>query len=332
MADEQFDKALSDEAIAWFTLLESGEATTADYQRFVRWRALSSTHEQAFDNINALWNDLDGLKDEAFTQALPQQTMAQQAPVAPVPPQSSENKGGLSRWCASLCALLLCIVSGAMWVPDSLTRLASDYQTGSGEQKSITLADGSHVMMDAGSALSVDYSTATRQLTLHQGRAYFTVAADKLRPFVVVSEGGKIQALGTKFDVSQTSQTVAVTVFESAVQVSLAGQLDSLMSGQRLHYSEEMGVSKPQSVDLVQAGAWQRGKLVFNDKPLGEVIDEINRYRQGLVVIVDESLRAFPVSGVFDLNNPDAILQALVEVLPISQRSLTPFLVLLELS
>lgn len=324
MAGEQFDKMLSDEAVAWFTLLASGAATADDHRRFTRWRALSAAHAQAFDDINALWNDLDGLKDDVFVQ------MAQQVPVEPMPPQSSVSKGRLSGWGASLCAVLLCIVSGAMWVPDALTRLASDYRTGSGEQKILTLADGSQVMMDAGSALSVDYSTATRQLTLHQGRAYFTVASDKQRPFVVASDGGKTQALGTEFEVYQTSQAVAVTVFESAVQVSHAGQLESLTSGQRLHYSAQTGVSKPLAVDLFQAGAWQRGKLVFTDRPLGEVIDEINRYRRGVVVIVDESLSHFPVSGVFDLNNPDAILQALVEVLPIRQRSLTPFLVLLD--
>lgn len=321
MTGEPFNKMLSDEAIAWFTLLESGEVRADDYHSFARWRALSPAHEQAFDHINGLWNDLDGLQPEMFTQAIVQKPMLQ---------TSSTHKEGLSRWAVSLCGLLLFIVGGVMWTPDYLLQFASDYRTGTGEQKSFTLADGSQVMLDAGSALSVDYSAKTRQLTLYQGRAYFTVAADKQRPFVVASGDGKSQALGSEFELYHTDQAVAVTVFESAVQVSIATQAARLIAGQRLDYSGETGLSQPRDVDLRQAGAWRRGRLVFTDRPLSEVIDEINRYRQGFIVIIDESLRDFSVSGVFDLTRPDAILETLVEVLPIRQRSLTPFLVLLD--
>lgn len=335
MTRDQSDETVPDEAVVWFTRLNSGDATQEECRQFEAWHARSPFHAQEYSRISALWNDFDGLKEWADNELGQGQVKEQEVNASySYPPSNRVNMNGRSRWgssrTASLLAVLFVMLNISIWLPDALMRFSSDYQTGTGQQKSITLADGSLVTMDTGTALSVDYSMHQRKLILHQGRAYFTVASDKQRPFVIDTEGGKIQALGTEFEVYQTPQGVAVTVFESTVQVTLGDQVEVLVPGQQLHYSIAKGVSKPKIVDLLEAKAWQRGKLVFTDRPLGEVIEEINRYRQGVVVIIDESLRDFPVSGVFDLNEPDAILQALAEVLPARQYSLTPYLILLD--
>jgi len=335
MTREQSDITVPDEAVVWFTRLNSGDATQEECRQFEAWHARSPLHAQEYSRISALWNDFDGLKEWADNELGQEQIEEQEVSASySYSPSNREKMNGRSRWgrsrTASLLAVLFVMLNISIWLPDTLMRFSNDYQTGTAEQKSITLADGSLVTMDAETALSVDYSMDQRKLILHQGRAYFTVASDKQRPFVIDTQGGKIQALGTEFEVYQTPQGVAVTVFESRVQVTLGDQVEVLIPGQQLHYSIAKGLSKPKIVDLIEAKAWQRGKLVFTDRPLGEVIEEINRYRQGVVVIIDESLRDFPVSGVFDLNKPDAILQALAEVLPARQYSLTPYLILLD--
>lgn len=233
---------------------------------------------------------------------------------------------------ASLSVFLVCVISLSFFGFGELRYLTSDYRTGVGEQTSVLLSDGSEVILDADSALSVDYSANKRYLTLYQGRGYFRVAADKQRPFIVNSRRGEVLALGTEFEVDSIHQEVAVTVFESAVEVSQGRHVTMLSAGQQLYYSSGIGVSVPRPVKLQQAGVWRNGQLVFCNKPLVEVVEEINRYRPGWIVIADESLHAIRVSGVFDLRQPDAALQTLVEVFPMRQRTLTNYLILLERS
>jgi len=334
IAQDPFDssvvnQSVADEAVIWFTRLQSGDITQEERFQFETWRARSPLHAKEFARINVLWDDLDGLKSWADNE-LAMQADVERSPS--YPPPGRVHKISSMNWAGGLLSVMLLLLAGTIWLPDAMMRLASDYRTDTGEQKSFTLADGSQVVLDADSALSVEYSTDTRKLILHQGRAYFIVSTDKQRPFIIETGGGKAQALGTEFEVHQTPEGVDVTVFESTVQISLDTQVEVLGSGQRLHYSAEAGVSKPQTIDLLQAGAWQRGKLIFTDRPLSEVITEINRYRQGVVILVDDSLGDFLVSGVFDLKKPDVILQALTEVLPIRHRSMTPLLVLLDRS
>ena len=209
-------------------------------------------------------------------------------------------------------------------------RLASDYHTQTGEQKTLTLADGSTVYLDTGSTLSIDFSPQARRLVLHHGRALFVVAADAHRPFEVDAANGTVRALGTAFEVYKKPDQVAVTVLESEVQVASNRLATRLVPGQRVHYGSDTGLSEVESVDRSHIAAWRRGKLVFNDRLLGEVIDEVNRYRKGAILILDQPLRASRVSGIFDIDNPEAVLQTLEDTLPIRMRRLTRYLILLD--
>ena len=230
----------------------------------------------------------------------------------------------------ALVAVLLVLLGGSLWLPETVMRLASDYHTETGELKALSLADGSTVYLDTDSAVSVDFSPQARRLKLHQGRVLFVVAADKRRSFEVKAAHGTIRALGTVFEVYKKPDQVAVTVLESAVQVSHNGSTAKLIAGQRVHYDPSIGLSKVESLNPVQVAAWRRGKLVFNDRPLGEVIDEVNRYRKGVILILDRPLRTSRVSGIFDIRHPDAVLRALEDTLPIRAYRLTRYFILLD--
>jgi len=326
MTRDLFNEAVSDEAVVWFTRLRSGDATEDDQREFEAWRARSPIHAREFDRASALWDDLDGLDDWADGELAEGKTVNH----APAYPPGRMQKRSMSRWGVSLVTVLLVVLSGSLWLPDIWVRLASDYHTQTGEQKTLALADGSTIYLDTDSALSVDFSPQARQLVLHRGRALFVVAPDNHRPFEVTTGGGTVRALGTAFEVYKKPDQVAVTVLESTVQVSRNGSVASLIPGQRIHYGSDTDLSDVESIDLGQIASWRRGKLVFNDQPLGEVIDEVNRYRKGAIFILDPQLRTSRVSGVFDTGNPDAVLQALEDTLPIRLRRLTRDLILLD--
>lgn len=174
----------------------------------------------------------------------------------------------------------------------------------------MTLDDGSSVALNTASAIAVDYSRERRRIRLLRGEAVFTVARDAARPFVVAAASGEAVARGTVFAVRKDDEAATVTVLESHVGVSYpaAGRTAvELSPGEALDYSRR-GLGPVRAVDADAATAWRRGKLIFVDRPLGEVIAELNRYHSGRIQIIDGSISSHPVSGVFDTGNP---LQAL---------------------
>ncbi|WP_020484660.1 FecR family protein [Methylomonas sp. MK1] len=207
----------------------------------------------------------------------------------------------------------------------------ADFRTGTGEQRRIQLSDGSSVILNTASSLSVEFSERQRLIRLHGGEAYFKVAADAARPFEVVTSGGRVRALGTAFDVKQWQGDLAVTVYEHSVRVAFADgeTVESLAAGQRV-VSAGGKAGLPEPVNLKQAGAWQERRLVFKEKPLRQVVDDLNRYRPGKIIIADPALAEHLVTGIFDADDPEAALNVIEKTLAASETRLTDALVILR--
>ncbi|MCQ8117699.1 FecR family protein, partial [Methylomonas rosea] len=207
----------------------------------------------------------------------------------------------------------------------------ADFRTGTGEQRRILLSDGSTVILNTASSLSVEFSEKQRLIRLHGGEAHFKVAADAGRPFEVVTGSSRVRALGTAFDVKQWQGDLAVTVYEHSVRVAFADgeTIERLPEGQRVASSSgKAGV--PENVNLKQVGAWQDRRLVFKERPLQAVIDDLNRYRPGKIVIADAELAGHLVTGVFDANDPEAALNVIEKTLAVSELRLSDALVILR--
>ncbi|MCX4188160.1 FecR family protein [Methylophaga sp. OBS4] len=321
MTRSHFDKTIADEAVIWFAKLQSDTLTEAQRQQFEEWRSRSQRHAQEFEQVGKIWLDFDGLETWANKELEQRQSK----------PSPSPNKIWKPAFTAVFTLLFILIGSSSYyWPPGPLTILTSDYHTTTGEIQTLTLTDGSTISLDSISAVSVDYSQHARQLTLHQGRALFVVAPDPDRPFTVAAENGTALALGTVFEVFKKPEQVSITVIESSVQVDYDNASKTLSPGQRVNYDSDTGLSAIEKVDHHQITAWQRGKLIFNDQPLADVIDTLNRYRQGRIIILDQSLRTLRVSGMFDIQDPEAVLLALQDVLPIRRYQLTRYLTVLE--
>ena len=303
--------SLDDQAIEFWVHLHSGQASAADRLAFQVWSQLSPAHCAAAEEAQAIWG------------ALPQTATAQgfSAPIEQAPRRPRRVWLGAAL-AASLAAVMVSVGS-------VMPSLYADYHTGTGERREVLLEDGSHIWLNSGSALSVDLTGNQRSIRLYQGEALFQVAKDPSRPFIVHAAEGEVRAVGTRFDVDLRGRQVGVRVSEGIVQVDSAGQSTRLTIGQGLSYTEGQAPGAVQHLDVASLDAWQRGKLIFNNRPLGEVLAELERYLPGKLYLTDAELSQRKVSGLFELDDPTALLRTLEQTQPI-QVSRLPLLTLVR--
>ena len=316
-------EALETEAVNWVARLASGEATQSDKQQAQAWRQRSPEHEEAFQSARRLWLGMEGVRE----------TMT--ASVASQPASTRTfHQAVWRRW--AMAAMLALVTLGAVLQEDRLEIWLADYRTGVGEQTSVALSDGSVVHLNTNTALSVNYTSGLRQIELLSGEAQFMVAKDTTRPFVVHAAEGQTRAIGTEFVVHDQGEGATVTLLEGLVEVSVdkpqpgkAARVQ-LQPGQQVSYDTTDGLAQPQSVNLRLATAWQRGLLIFEGASLRAVVEEINRYRTGYVVLANDEIADQRVSGVFHLDNLDRALGTIQTQLHLSTLHMTDYVVFLE--
>ncbi|TKW65017.1 MAG: DUF4880 domain-containing protein [Paracoccus denitrificans] len=308
--DKQGDAALRREAHQFVARLRSGEATAEDADALRRWRGQSHAHEMAFRDAAILWNSLGSA-------------------VGPV----QESTRSLSRRKFIAGASLAASVGGLAFVGSSLgylptmSAMAADYATGVAEQKSFDLDDGTSVLLDAGSALDVDITSSGGTATLHRGAGVFTVSRPAL-PFDLAAASGRIMADQGVFSVSKRVNSVEVACIEGRVDVACNGTR-RLIAGEMARY-DDMGISEPIRSDPDAVAAWRKRLLVFSDRPLGEVVSDLNRHRTGRVILARKELENRRVSGVFHLSRPDEIISHLATALALNVTSLPGRVVILR--
>ncbi len=228
---------------------------------------------------------------------------------------------------AGALALAACI--GLMAGPILLLRLEADYLTETAELRSLDLEDGSRVTLGPASAVAVAFASGERRLRLLRGQAFFEVRPDPSRPFRV--EAGTVEAsvLGTSFDVRFDGNGVTVAVAEGVVQVTSAksGQAlaERLLAGDTVHVPPDGGAERHVEPPASMA-AWRRGQLLSHDRPMGEAVDMLRRYWGGTIVLADRSLGQRPVTGVYNLADPEEALRGIVQAHGGRVRRVTPWL------
>ncbi|NIB39586.1 FecR family protein [Pseudomaricurvus alkylphenolicus] len=215
------------------------------------------------------------------------------------------------------------------------------YRTDRGQQLTHVLEDGSTITLNTDSYLVVDFSEDQRRLELRSGEAFFEVAHDSNRPFVVEAEGGAVTAVGTAFCVYDRGDDVQVTVTEGIVEVSASdsgltsSEQQRLSLNQSLVYrSESEGIHlgrvterPPQEVS--QRLAWRQQKLYFDNTSLQSFVEQLNRYGDGRIVIMDPALQDLRIGGVFPTGDTKTALAALETSFDVDAVGVTPYLTLL---
>lgn len=319
------EQAIREQAAEWAVLRSAGPLTAAQEQALCGWRDADPRHAAALAFAEATWADLGRVG-----QLLPATPRA--ASMAPgATPLGGRRRRSRLRWLASTAAALLVAVVGIEQAPQALLALRADFSTGRGEIRQVTLPDGSRVDLDSQSGIALAFNDSERRVRLLAGDAVFDVApvdGREKRPFVVEYAGASSQALGTRFVVGGEGAGGWVGMLEHSVRVSLlevpaSGAREQVLEeGRSLRYDQAGGISPWPERDPRRASAWQRGVLVFEREPLGQVAAQLNRYRHGRVVITDAALAQREVSGMFRLDNLDQALAMLTDELKLSRLDL----------
>jgi transmembrane sensor len=320
--------SITEQASAWWLLLNHGDATSADHHAFGEWVARSPERVEAF------------LQTARLTRALRSKTL--QWPDTPVATLIREAKSApgevlglpirrqghvpmkspVSPWTrrVAVAGIVALVIGAVTWRYSSTER----YQTAIGEQRSVVLSDGSVVTLNTSSDIEVRMAKNHRTVELLSGEALFQVARDPARPFDVAAGKIIVRAVGTQFNVDRRPGSTTVTVVDGRVAV-FTGNDTGVSPGVDqpanlpVTAGEELIVapSTPphaERANIAMATAWTQRKLVFEHRPLGEVAEEFNRYNRERIEIQSPQLRNQQITGVFEANNPESFMTFLAKI------------------
>lgn len=233
---------------------------------------------------------------------------------------------------ALAASLLLGIAGGFWWYSGGLDNLQSDYVAGVGERETIELADGSEITLNTDTAIAVDLDADQRVVRMFRGEAYFDVARVDDSTFTVQTDVAQVQVTGTAFNVRAQDDRAIVSVFSGHVEAAANSRTarSVSLSANRQSTIDAGGTNVPEPFDATAVSAWRRGQMVFYRTPMIDVVEELNRYHRGRIVIVNRELQQRTVSGVFDTDRPLAALSAIERILHLQSIHLTKYLILLR--
>jgi transmembrane sensor len=304
--DDPETRAIVQQAAEWYARTINGELGKTERAKLDAWLARDARHAEAFANIGRLW------KGSGEIPALKALQKKRRKP-------KTITRRNLGK------AVLLFVAGGAAWTVLNDHPFA-DHRTGSGERKSFAAPDGSQIDMSAQTRLSLSFSPAGRNVELHEGEAFFRVAAGGA-PFSVRAGDGVTTALGTAFGVRYRNAKARIVVIEHATRVALGTDTAELQAGYELEYGSRLG--RVEQADTDEALSWREGRLVFNGTPLGEVVEALNLWRRGRIVLLDPSLARREVTFIVNIERLDTIDEQLERAMSVRVIQITPLLMFL---
>lgn len=300
-----------DAAIAWQLCLDSGNGNAVEREAFGKWLASDEEHARA-------WCQL-GMLDQRFSVASGPARVALLQSREGIRQRVRKLGGGLAS-IALVCALAL--FAGERYLP--IHYWLADQRTATGEQRTLTLADGTRIDLNTHSAVDVRFDEKRRLIVLQAGEILVETGHGDARPFYVQTRDGRLRALGTRFIVKREDDATRLSVLQSAVaaQPEARHQEHIFKAGQQvLMRSDGLG---PAFALPAAADAWTRGMLVVDNARLGDVVEELSRYRSGHLG-VDRNVADLRITGSFPLHDTTLALNALLPTLPVRIEQHTPW-------
>ena len=317
---------LLEQACDWLSKFHSGEFSATDQQYLDTWRAADQAHEQAWQQALALWHRMEGLRDRRLPGSEP---LLQERYQKPQPYHNTAPPSYHRHWLAVAASIVLVTTLVAFFPP---TLWQADYSTDTGEQRTITLADGSLVTLNTTSAVAIHFDDSIRRVELLKGEAFFKVTKREHQPFVVTAEDKEVRAVGTAFDVQLKPEITQVELVEGIVEIQNPQHrhFQRLLAGQTALVSNN-SISVQSNNSSASMALWREGYLQFDGVPLRDAVTQINRYRTGKVVLLNNGLADKRVSGVFRLDAIDQAVSGLKAAIPeLKMTTLTSYWVVLR--
>lgn len=217
--------------------------------------------------------------------------------------------------------------------PNIVRDLQADYTTSIAESRTVRLPDDSTLTVAPGSAIAVDYTAGERRIRLLSGEVFLEVAANADRPFRVVAGTVRVTVLGTAFNVARSDRGAEVSVAHGVVRVDLGDDTSPVAEALRAGEFVRVGPSghaRHGRQHVSEIGAWRQDQLIAQDQAFGDVVDRLRRYHAGAIVVADGSLGDEPVTGVYNLADPEAALRAIARSQKAVVRAVTPWLLVVS--
>ncbi|WP_202839124.1 FecR domain-containing protein [Luteimonas saliphila] len=325
---------ISQAAAEWFIIMREPVVSEADRAAFAAWLQASPVHVRAYLEVTRLWGDAAQLDPElpvaedfelAAANVLPMREAVQprkdaatasREPASAAPPRKTRRRPFAV---AASIALMAGLVGAAIWWQ---FHQPPTYITDVGEQRVLTLEDGSIIRLNSRSEVKVRMLPTQRLIELVDGQALFEVAKDAQRPFIVRSGNVTTRAVGTQFDVYRKPTGTVVTVVEGQVEVRTepaVRKADADIAGLALSVSVKAGeqvivgragaVEQHRDANVNAATRWLQQELVFEEQPLSAVVEEFNRYQRIPIVLHDPALGELRVNAVFNTTGPEPLLR-----------------------
>jgi transmembrane sensor len=317
--------ALHQQARAWLRLLASANVTATDAEAFKRWLNTSTAHKAAFNEVKHRWAVMkpatgEYLRTRSGAAAAHERTLRG-------PYFGRRAFLGAAVGAAAAAGVAVMYPPAGLW--PSPAEWGADDRTAVGEQRTLTLAQGASVMLNTQTSIRRRTTDGqTSGIDLLTGEAAIDLPARRER-FSVAAGAGRSVAESGRFEVRRLDGKVCVTCIEGSVQVEHPAGVRMLLARQQTVY-DAVSVSGIANVEPADVSAWRRGQLVFNQARLVDVVAEINRYRSGRVVLMNDAARDNRVTGRFRIATLDAALSQLENTFDLNARSLPGGLLLLS--
>ncbi|HEV2682529.1 MAG TPA: FecR family protein [Rhodanobacter sp.] len=317
------------DAEPWFARLLESDCPSDERAAFERWYAASPTHAAAYHEIEYLWKQSgDAVRDPLVVAA------ANRA-LHWTKPEPRFRRGWFFPVAASAVAAVLALIFIPRWFTAPVDPPGTHYITAVGQQRTVSLADGSSIVLDTNTEVVERYGAHKRRVDLLHGQARFQVQGNPQRPFVVHVQDGTVTAVGTRFQVRINGDTAAVTLFQGKLSIAAvpkdgASQAVLLAAGQQVVFDRTGRIAPIQPADIATADAWAAGNLIVHDWRLPDLLAEMNRYSPTQLQIGDASLESIHISGVFRTGDQQELIQILQQGWPIQANRISPARVVLS--
>jgi transmembrane sensor len=287
------------QARAWLIRLRSNQSTRADVEAFRRWCAENPEHERMVRALGHVWGTVNDAAAEV-SRLDPEIARRWQQEAAALRNPTRPARVGRRAFIG------IAVAGGASWLALSpplqlwpaLGEFTADYRTGTGERRQLALSRRVQIEMNTQTRINLVASQSGREtpqgIELLAGEAEVAVSAPAggmgmIRPVVVSAGTGRVQANVARFDIRRIGHEVCVTCISGQLAFVHPRQSVTLAASQQLIY-DDVRVHPVTGVDPELVTAWRQGLLVFRGTPFGQVVDEINRYRPGKVILRNAAL------------------------------------------
>lgn len=307
----------------WLVLLQDRPDDTALHADHRRWLAADPANADAWREAQRVWALLGHPEGAAVVTRAAAGAPPLRRPV-PAPPRRRPRMAAAVAALAACVALVVLLDGGAL--------SPADVATGVGETRRVLLADGSTAVLAPQTALDIAVDADGRRVTLRRGTAFFEVKPDPARPFTVGAGAVRTTVLGTAFEVGRDGDAVRVAVEHGRVRVDGADAsvgAVTLSAGQAVRVGAD-GTGTAESLPPALVATWRGGRLAVRDQPVGAVVDQLAPYFDGWIVVADAALARQTVTGLYDLSDAAAAVEAVAAAHGAAVYRISPWLLVLR--